>query len=162
MDGRLWADLLAPAFLAILAIAPWSNLLLGHLYGPPTALPWGIAVQNPISPYAAAASNPSGLRFHPTPAYFSLWMLITLVGILWLEQRRGWRPGNLALIAAALGAAGLFLADTLRLDVSRFWLNLSGMQILALGLLVGVGILIQGRNTTPLNRPDPHNTIQSE
>ena len=99
---------------------------MGQLLGPPTSLPWGIAVS------AAGASAP--VRVHPTPAYVSLWALLVLVLAILARRRwgRAWTDGLWAALAGIAFLPGLFLADILRVDVSRSILGLSGAQVLCL------------------------------
>ncbi|GAB4480596.1 MAG: prolipoprotein diacylglyceryl transferase [Anaerolineae bacterium] len=131
VDLPRWADLLAPGILVGLAIAPWGNILTGQLYGPPTTLPWGMVVEQPLPPY------PAGTRFHPTPAYLSLWALLCL-GLVTLVGRRyagRLRPGDRSLISLGTYALGLFAFDFLRLDVTRL-VGLTETQWVALVLLI--------------------------
>jgi len=39
-----WADIVAPGLFVMQAIARWGNFFNQELYGPPTNLPWGIAI----------------------------------------------------------------------------------------------------------------------
>src|ERR1035437_1288627 len=45
LDFWRWADILAPAILLAQVIGRWGNFANQELYGPPTNLPWGIAIQ---------------------------------------------------------------------------------------------------------------------
>ncbi len=131
VDRRRWADLLLPGILVGLAIAPWGNIITGQLYGPPTTLPWGMVVEQPLPPY------PAGTHFHPTPAYLSLWALLCL-GLVTVVGGRyaGWlHPGDRFLISLGAYSLGLFAFDFLRLDVTRL-LGLTEMQWVALALLI--------------------------
>ncbi len=132
-----WADILAPGVLLFLAISPWGNMINRELYGPPTDLPWGLPVEFPVPPYSNTLDE---LRFHPTPAYLALWALLTLVVIYLVEWR--WsdrlRSGSLFLLATLIYVPGLFLADLLRVDVSRTLFGLSGVQLLAALILAGI------------------------
>ncbi len=137
VDIWLWADILTPGSLAGLAIACLANIVNQQMYGPPTSLPWGIAVLSPVPPYNDLNLYPAGTRFHPTPAYLSLWSLAVLGIVVWVESRRGLQPGDLFLLAALIFLPGLFVADFLRLDLSRSLFGLSGVQVMAVLLLIG-------------------------
>jgi phosphatidylglycerol---prolipoprotein diacylglyceryl transferase len=136
IDRWLWADILAPAALMGLSIAPFANLVNQQMYGPPAVLPWAVHIQNPIPPFTTAE------RFHPTPAYLALWAASSLIVILWLEHRDVLRKGQLALVSVLLYAPGLFIADFLRLDMHRGLLGLTSMQLLALVLLAVSGAFL--------------------
>jgi phosphatidylglycerol:prolipoprotein diacylglycerol transferase len=143
-DLRLWADILVKGLLAGLVVAPFANLVNEQMIGPPTTLPWGMTIQRRLPPYDDLALYPPDTRFHPTPAYLSLWALATLVIIWWVERR--WaarlRTGDLFLLATAIYASGLFAADFLRVDMSRSLLGLTGMQVLALLIVIAAAIVL--------------------
>ncbi len=154
LDRWQWADLLVPGTLIGLAISPWANIVNRQLYGPPTRLPWGMVIPNPVSPYDGLLPP---VRFHPTPAYLSIWAALILAAI-WLIRRRyadRLQRGDAFLLAALTYAIGLFLADFLRVDVSRPLLGLSGMQLLAAGIIVWAlgmgGWRLSKRTDTPEN-----------
>ena len=146
VDVWRWADILTPGALAGLTISAWANLVNRQMYGPPTDLPWGMVIAHPVPPYDV---YPPGTRFHPTPAYLSLWALIVL-GIVWgvrLRWKERLRQGELSLLATLLYTPGLFLADFLRVDVNHGLLGLTGTQALALLLFGGAGWLLWRRRT---------------
>lgn len=105
---RAWADILTPGLLAGLVIAPWANVVNEQLFGPPTVLPWGMALARRVAPYNDLALYPPGTRFHPTPAYVSLWVLGAMAAWLLLRRRfAGWlQPGETFVLAAALVTPG--------------------------------------------------------
>lgn len=146
LDRWEWADLFVTGALIGLVISPWANIVNRQLYGSPTHLPWGMVVQNPVPPYNNLELFPPPVRFHPTPAYISIWAALTLAAIWFIRRRYGDRlhKGDGFLLAALIYAIGLFLVDFLRVDVSHTMLGLSGMQILALVIVVWV-VLTGGR-----------------
>lgn len=147
LNAALWADILTPGALALLAVAAWANLAAGQLFGPPTGLPWGMAVERRVGPYADLAAWPPAVRFHPTPAYLSLWALVVLAAVLLVGCRWGshLQRGDRALLALAIYLPGLFAADFLRVDASRVLFGLTGVQVLAAAALFGVALLGAGR-----------------
>lgn len=157
LDVWLWADILVPGLLVALIIAPWGNVLSGQLVGPPTNLPWGIAAAYHPPPYDNALLYPPGTRFHPTPAYLSIWALLTAAGVWAINRRREGRlqNGSLFLMATLIYVPGLFLADFLRIDVPRPFLGLSGMQTLALLVILAVAGIVIWRRRRPWARSDP-------
>jgi hypothetical protein len=103
-------------------------------------LPWGMLVGSPVAPFEGV---PLGTRFHPTPAYLSLWALAVLGVSLFVEKRFAGRLSDLERfsVPALLYLLGVFLAEYLRVDVNHGWLGLTGMQALAL-LLSGVLVVL--------------------
>ncbi len=148
LDGWLWADIVVLGLLLILIIGPWGSLLAGQMIGPPTSMPWGVVIDHPPSPYDNTSSYPPGTLFHPTPAYLSLWALLVEGGMWGLNKCYATRfqKGDTFLSVSLLYGIGLFLADFLRVDVSRVILGLSGLQILALAIILWAAAMIVGRH----------------
>jgi phosphatidylglycerol:prolipoprotein diacylglycerol transferase len=88
-----WGDILAPCILAAQAVGRWGNFMNQELYGPPTNLPWGIAIQCQyrVAEYACpAGSAPTAtLGQHFTPLFFyeSIWSLVGIAVMLFLWRR---------------------------------------------------------------------------
>ena len=101
-----WADVVAPALFAMQAIGRFGNFFNQELYGPPTNLPWGIAIQckNRVAQYACPpGSDPNatlGQHFQPLFLYESLSAIVGLVFLLWLGRRFSdrLRAGDLLLV----------------------------------------------------------------
>src|ERR1035437_6437408 len=93
LDFWRWADILAPAILLAQVIGRWGNFANQELYGPPTNLPWGIAIQCQyrIPQYACpVGSDPAatlGQHFTPLFLYESLLSLVGVFVMLWLWRR---------------------------------------------------------------------------
>jgi phosphatidylglycerol---prolipoprotein diacylglyceryl transferase len=88
-----WGDILAPVILVAQAVGRLGNFMNQELYGPPTNLPWGIAIQCQyrVAQYACpAGSDPTatlGQHFTPLFAYESLWSLVGIGVMLFLWSR---------------------------------------------------------------------------
>lgn len=123
----LWADITALGAPLGIAIGSLGNLVHGQMLGPETTLPWGVT---------AVAG---GARYHPTPAYLSLWALLVLAGLHWMEYRLAQpiRPGTLFLWFVVLLAPGLFLFEVFQTDRRVLVAGLSGMQVIAVVVVVG-------------------------
>jgi phosphatidylglycerol:prolipoprotein diacylglycerol transferase len=162
LDMRLWADLLTPGLLLGLAVAAWANIATHQMIGPPTNLPWGVRVILPPAPYDDFARYPAdATRFHPTPAYLSLWALLTLGITLFARHRftARLRRGDTFLLASAIYLPGLFLADFLRVDVNHGLLTLTGMQTLTLlALLPIIWLAVHRPESTPQPQPPGANS----
>ena len=101
-----WADVVAPALFAMQAIGRFGNFFNQEIYGPPTNLPWGIAIQckNRVVEFACpAGSDPLatlGQHFHPLFLYEAISAVIGMLFLLWLGRRYSdrLRAGDLLLI----------------------------------------------------------------
>lgn len=89
LDIWLALDAVAPGLLIGQAIARPANFINQELYGQPTDLPWGIAIDAPnrIPPWNNMALYPPETRFHPTFAYEILWNVFA-AGILLVLARK--------------------------------------------------------------------------
>jgi phosphatidylglycerol---prolipoprotein diacylglyceryl transferase len=90
-----WGDIIAPAILIAQAVGRWGNFMNQELYGPPTNLPWGIAIQ---CQYRVAefhcpgwpgtgAGAPVDAHFIPLFFYESVLSLIGVLVMLLLWRR---------------------------------------------------------------------------
>ena len=88
-----WADVAIPSLFFGQAIARWGNFFNQELYGPPTNLPWGIAIQcgHRVQAYLCPpGSDPLatlGQHFHPLFLYESSLTLVGGVLALWASRR---------------------------------------------------------------------------
>jgi phosphatidylglycerol:prolipoprotein diacylglycerol transferase len=136
LDFPLWADIAALGAPLGIAIGSAGNLTSGRVPGLETALPWGIT----------AASG--GTRCHPAPAYLSLWALLVLGGLHWIERRSGerLRPGDLSLWFVVLLMPGLFLFEAFRAERRLLLAHLSVIQIAATLACVGGSLWLGARH----------------
>ncbi|HEY4753615.1 MAG TPA: prolipoprotein diacylglyceryl transferase [Candidatus Limnocylindrales bacterium] len=118
-----WADVIAPGLFVMQAIGRWGNYFNQELYGPPTNLPWGIAidcthrvsdhgiVQWPCSQYPFETT-----AFTPLFLYESISGLLGAAVLLWIARRWGakMRPGDLLLVWFMWYAAVRFWLETFR------------------------------------------------
>lgn len=110
-----WADVLAPAAFVMQAAARWGNFFNQELYGPPTDLPWGIAIgcAHRVPQWPCTTHPEATTGFQPLFLYESLSGVVGAVVLLWVARRWGarMRPGD------------LFLAWVLWYSVVRFGLE---------------------------------------
>lgn len=115
-----WGDILAPCILLAQAIGRWGNFMNQELYGPPTNLPWGIAIQcaNRTPAWACPAdggTTPIDAHFVPLFLYESISGLVGAVVLILLARRvRSLRPGDLVLLFFAWYGTTRFLLEPLR------------------------------------------------
>lgn len=134
-----FADAVAPGILAAQALGRWGNYFNQELFGSATTVPWGleIAPGNPAIP----AGTPAGTLFHPTFLYESVWAVIGVAVLLWLDRRFELRWGRLFGLYLAFYSVGRIFTESLRLDPSEVFLGLrtniwSALFGIALGLAI--------------------------
>jgi prolipoprotein diacylglyceryl transferase len=136
-----FADALVPGLLAAQALGRWGNYFNNELFGAPTDLPWGLEIPkfNPSYPLGL----PEGLTFHPTFLYESLWSLLGIAVVLFLEQKFNLRWGRMFALYLMWYSFGRFFIEGIRLDPSDIILGLRTNQMSALvGLLLGFALLM--------------------
>jgi len=114
-----WADVAAPGILVMQGVARWGNFFNQELYGSPTNLPWGIAIEcaNRTATWACppAGTTPVDAHFHPLFLYESLSGLVGAAVLLLLARRaRGLRPGDIVLLFFAWFGTARILTEPLR------------------------------------------------
>jgi phosphatidylglycerol:prolipoprotein diacylglycerol transferase len=119
----VWADIVAPALFTMQAIGRWGNFFNQELYGPPTKLPWGIAIDcahrigdHGLAQYACATFPEATTGFHPLFLYESISGVVGALFLIWLSRRRPYplRPGDQALIFFIWYPVVRFLLENLR------------------------------------------------
>lgn len=136
LNYLIWMDIAVPGLALGQAIGRWANYVNGELCGNPTSLPWGIT-------RCFNTGFPAGTAFHPVFFYESVWSLINLGLLLYLDNRfKNWlKPGDLLLIYVILYSFGRFLLEFIRLDSSTLG-GLNANQAFAfLGMFVSGAIL---------------------
>lgn len=98
-----YLDFAAPALIVGQAIGRWGNFINQELYGPPTDLPWGIAIDanHRTYGYVDLARYPvETTRFHPLFLYESMLNLLGFVVLIAVSRRLGSRlkDGDLILL----------------------------------------------------------------
>lgn len=111
-------DCVAPAFALGQAVGRWGNYFNQELFGKPTHLPWAVKIDNPPPPYA------HGTTFQPTFLYESLWDLVVIGLVIWVERRYRIRRGYLIAAYASFYTFGRFWTEYLRIDTAHKWLGL--------------------------------------
>jgi phosphatidylglycerol:prolipoprotein diacylglycerol transferase len=149
----MWADIVAPGLFTMQAIARWGNFFNQELYGPPTNLPWGIAIQcsHRIVQYACpAGSDPSatlGEHFQPLFLYESLSGLLGLLALLFLARRFGrrLRTGDLLAVFFIWYGVVRFGLETLRADSWTFFGVPMAQIFSTIFILLGIAIIVVRR-----------------
>jgi phosphatidylglycerol:prolipoprotein diacylglycerol transferase len=134
-----YLDIGAPALLIGQAIGRWGNFVNQELYGPPTALPWGLKIDeyHRIPPFNDLSAYPLEARFHPVFLYESLWNLVGTV--LMLVAGRKWadrlKEGDLFLFYLIWYPAGRLWVESLRPDAWKI-ANIPTAQIISVMLII--------------------------
>ena len=153
----VWADIVAPALFTMQAIGRWGNFFNQELYGPPTNLPWGIAIDcaHRVAAYPCDTFPLATTHFQPLFLYESVSGILGAAVLLWLSSRpRRWlRPGDLALIFFIWYAVVRFLLENLRTGNWRLE-GIPTAQIFSIVFaLVALAILVWRHRTTPPIEP---------
>ena len=87
-----WGDIIAPCILIAQTVGRWGNFMNQELYGPPTNLPWGIAIQCQyrVQQYACptyGGTTPVDAHFIPLFFYESMLSLIGVFVMIALWRR---------------------------------------------------------------------------
>jgi len=110
----MWVDIAAPGLALGQAIGRWGNFINQELYGPPTDLPWGIYIE----PQYRLPGFQEFERFHPLFLYESLWNLMNMGVLLWVERKfqNKLKTGDLLFIYLIIYPVGRFLLEFIRLN----------------------------------------------
>ncbi|MBI2781409.1 MAG: prolipoprotein diacylglyceryl transferase [Chloroflexi bacterium] len=155
-----WADIVAPGIFFMQAAGRVGNFFNQELYGPPTSLPWGIAIDcaHRVVQYPCDAFPLATTHFHPLFLYESLSGLLAVAVLVWLSTRpRPWlRVGDLAAIMMIWLGGVRFLLEFLRIGNWRL-ADIPTAQIFgAAFVIVGIGMLVVRRmQDAPRLEPAP-------
>lgn len=150
-----FADALAPGLLLAQGIGRLGNYFNQELFGAPTGLPWGLAIDRPNA--AIPVGLPADTLFHPTFAYEMLWNFVGVAVLISLGSRLSLEWGRLLglyLVWYGIGRASL---ETLRLDPAEL---IGGVRVNLLGalflVLVGLVIIAIQGHRHPGYEPGPY------
>ena len=154
-----WADAAAPGLLAMQAVARWGNFFNQELYGPPTNLPWGIAIQcaNRTQVWACpvnGGTTPVDAHFVPLFLYESISGLVGAIVLLMLARRaRSLRPGDIVLLFFVWYGTTRFLLEPLR---TNNWLvdGIPTASIISALAVVGALLVLAWRHRPGAVSPD--------
>ena len=145
VDFATWADIVAPGLFAMQAIGRIGNFFNQELYGPPTSLPWGIAIDcaHRVAAYPCEAFPLATTHFHPLFLYESLSGILGAAVLLWLARRRDSRlvPGDLLLIFFVWYGTTRFVLEFLRSGNWTFFGIPTAQIVSAIFVIVGLVLL---------------------
>jgi phosphatidylglycerol:prolipoprotein diacylglycerol transferase len=145
VDFATWADIVAPGLFAMQAIGRIGNFFNQELYGPPTSLPWGIAIDcaHRVAAYPCEAFPLATTHFHPLFLYESLSGIVGAAVLLWLARRRDSRlvQGDLLLIFFVWYGTTRFVLEFLRSGNWTFFGIPTAQIVSAIFVIVGLVLL---------------------
>ena len=148
----LWADIAVPGVALAQAIGRWGNFFNQELYGKPSTLPWAIN----IDPINRVPGYENYSTFQPLFLYESIWNLMIMGFLLWLDRRFAGKlkDGDIFLTYLILYPIGRFFLEFLRLDSPRFGtINVNQIFMLIVALVSGFMLFWRHRKGETLN-PD--------
>jgi phosphatidylglycerol:prolipoprotein diacylglycerol transferase len=139
-----WVDIAAPAIPLGQAIGRWGNFINQELYGAPTTLPWGLAID---PAHRVPGYTDPTLRFHPLFLYESIGNLIICGALLYIARRQSERlkAGDLFLLYLIFYPTLRFFLDFIRLDNAQL-LGLNANQTVMLIIAVASGLVLYQRH----------------
>jgi prolipoprotein diacylglyceryl transferase len=145
-----YVDALVPGLLLAQAIGRWGNYFNSELFGAPTTAPWGVVIPStspayPVDLPTGTADNPT--LFEPTFLYESLWCLIGVALLLWIDSAMHLRWGKLFGLYLIYYSTGRYFIEGMRIDPSDIYFGLRTNQWMALLTIVGgiALIIVQSR-----------------
>jgi phosphatidylglycerol:prolipoprotein diacylglycerol transferase len=161
----LWFDSVAPGLVLAQGIGRWGNFFNQELYGAPTTLPWGIAIeeQHRVMGYTYADGFDAATRFHPLFLYESLWNIGLAFLLLWIGRKFASRlkGGDIFLMYLIGYPLIRFLLDFLRLNAAEIGgININQtfmlvVMVLATAALILRHTLLRGKALAPAAVPIP-------
>ena len=140
----MWVDIAAPGLALGQAIGRWGNFINQELYGPPTDLPWGIYIE----PQFRLPGFFEFERFHPLFLYESLWNMMNMGILLWLEKKFNGRlrTGDLLFVYLIIYPIGRFLLEFIRLNSAEIaGINANQAVMLVVAVVSAILLIIRHR-----------------
>jgi phosphatidylglycerol---prolipoprotein diacylglyceryl transferase len=141
----LWRtiDAVVPGTLLAQGIARWGNFFNQELYGPPTSLPWGIAIdcEHRLAQYPCTAFPFESTGFHPLFFYESALDITGALVALWLSRRFASRLRD-----GDLGSFWLIWYGSVRtvLETFREGYNWRLFDVIPMATAIGVAAVVIG------------------
>ncbi len=131
-----FADALAVGLPLAQAIGRFGNWFNQELFGGPTDLPWGLA----IDPQYRPAGYEQVETFHPTFLYEALWLVLVALVVAWADRRWQLGHGRAFALYVALYCLGRLGIELLRIDPAT---TVAGVRInVFTAVAVGVGAVV--------------------
>ncbi len=147
-----FADALAPGLLLAQGIGRMGNYFNQELFGAPTSLPWGLAIDRPNP--AIPVGLPADTLFHPTFLYEMAWNVVGAFVLIALGRKFALQWGQLFGVYLMWYGAGRAFLETLRLDPAELIFGVrANVWGAVFAILLGLIILIVQANRHPGKEP---------
>lgn len=147
-----FVDALAPGLLLAQGIGRMGNYFNQELFGAPTSLPWGLAIDRPNP--AIPVGLPADTLFHPTFLYEMAWNIAGAFVLIALGRKFALQWGQLFGVYLMWYGAGRAFLETLRLDPAELILGVrANVWGAVFAILLGLIILIVQANRHPGKEP---------
>ncbi|WP_347351308.1 prolipoprotein diacylglyceryl transferase [Intrasporangium sp.] len=119
-----FVDAAAPGVLVAQAMGRFGNYFNNEIYGGPTTLPWRLKVYEWDQALGHAVTDSAGNPivkgyFHPTFLYESIWCVLLVFALLWLERHRRLAAGQ-TFAAYVMGyPIGRIVIENMRSDAAN-------------------------------------------
>jgi|GEM_PF-643777 len=123
----------APGLAVALAIGTWGNWFSQRMYGPPSTLPFAVA----IGPARRASGYESFATFQPVFLYESVWDLLVAAAVVWAIRRFRLTGDRAFALYAGLYAVGRLATERVRIDYSPRVLGIRVIELAMLAVLLG-------------------------
>lgn len=147
-----FADALAPGLLLAQGIGRMGNYFNQELFGAPTSLPWGLAIDRPNP--AIPLGLPEDTLFHPTFLYEMTWNVLGAFVLIAVGRKFVLQWGQLFGVYLMWYGLGRAFLETLRLDPAEL---LFGVRVNVWGavfaIVLGLLILFVQANRHPGKEP---------
>lgn len=147
-----FADALAPGLLLAQGIGRMGNYFNQELFGAPTSLPWGLAIDRPNP--AIPLGLPADTLFHPTFLYEMTWNILGAFVLIAVGRKFALQWGQLFGVYLMWYGVGRAFLETLRLDPAELLL---GVRVNVWGavfaIVLGLLILFVQANRHPGKEP---------
>ena len=148
-----WADIAVPSLFFGQAIARWGNFFNQELYGPPTNLPWGIAIDcaHRVPEYSCSLYPFATTGFQPMFFYESALDFAGGLVALYLSRRiAGWlRDGDLVSFWLIWYGTVRGYLETFRSAYDQFFFGVSiGIIFSVVAVVLGIVLLIWRHHTS--------------
>ncbi|MGA2513857.1 MAG: prolipoprotein diacylglyceryl transferase [Candidatus Limnocylindrales bacterium] len=160
-----WGDIIAPCILIAQVVGRWGNFMNQELYGPPTTLPWGIAIQCQyrVAEYACPpGSDPNatlGQHFIPLFFYESMLSLVGVFVMIFLWNRFTARgrlliAGDVGLLYFVWYGVERSVLETFRSGWNWTFFGLATAQLVGLGAAAVAIVTIVVRHRWAKGHPE--------
>lgn len=160
-----WGDVIAPAILIAQTVGRWGNFANQELYGPPTNLPWGIAIdcQHRVEQWACPSmggSTPADAHFIPLFLYESLLSLLGCLVMLWLwnhftARGRFLITGDVGLLYFVWYGVERGVLETFRSGYDWTFFGIATAQLVGMGAAVVAILTMVVRHWYVRRHPEP-------